>query len=266
MKKKKRLLLLAVLLLFWTVQNCCIVVTKERVTSGKINNNIKIVQITDLHSHALSLNIGVLIRKINRLDADLVVATGDMAANGSKAGRENVIKLFRGLSAPVYFVPGEHDDSRDFLDQLEESGVNVLEDESARIEVRDTELDLYGIDNLSFSPDFDLQSKFGDRDAGIFTILLAHIPAFDRFLPWGPDLTLSGDTHGGVVRLPLLGPLYHQGNWLPRLLGGGEVYDKGMFRLKGGWYFVSSGAGNYPAPLRLFNRPEICLIELVPGG
>lgn len=82
---------------------------------------------------------------------------------------------------------------------------------------------------------------------------------------WGADLILSGDTHGGMVRLPFLGPLQYNGIWFPKLTSSQPVYDKGLYEMDGHALYVSSGLGNYPFPIRLFNRPQVSVLTLVPS-
>ncbi|MFR1841829.1 MAG: hypothetical protein ACLSWQ_05305 [Oscillospiraceae bacterium] len=82
---------------------------------------------------------------------------------------------------------------------------------------------------------------------------------------FGADLTLCGDTHGGVIQIPFLGPAYHNSQILPELFGSKEnVYDKGLFSYSGGYMFITSGIGNYPIPARFNNRPEIGEIIIKP--
>ena len=98
------------------------------------------------------------------------------------------------------------------------------------------------------------------------SILLAHIPNYAAYKNWGADLIVCGDTHGGMVRLPFLGPLQYNGIWFPRLTSSQPVYDKGFYEMDGHALYVSSGLGNYPFPVRLFNRPEVSVLTLVPSS
>ena len=58
--------------------------------------------------------------------------------------------------------------------------------------------------------------------------------------------------------------LYYEGEWLPELLENKEVYDKGLFEQDGHYMYVSCGLGNFPFPARLFNRPELTVLKIVP--
>jgi uncharacterized protein len=65
---------------------------------------------------------------------------------------------------------------------------------------------------------------------------------------------LSGHTHGGQIRLPLIGPLV-----LPI---GGKLYPEGPYRLSHMQLYVNRGLGTVGVPFRLDCPPEITLHTL----
>ena len=70
------------------------------------------------------------------------------------------------------------------------------------------------------------------------------------------DIMFSGHAHGGQFRLPFVGGLFAPGQGiLPK-------YDSGMYGDKNK-LVVSRGLGNSGFPLRLFNRPNIVLVEIL---
>ena len=75
----------------------------------------------------------------------------------------------------------------------------------------------------------------------------------------GVELMVAGDTHGGQIRLPLLGPLVQMSRF-------GRYFDMGLHRVGGSWLYVNRGigmeGGNAPR-MRFLCRPEVALIELV---
>ena len=88
---------------------------------------------------------------------------------------------------------------------------------------------------------------------------------YDYYEHFGADLTLCGDTHGEVVRLPLIGPLYVNGWIFPKITSpDNPLYDKGLFPYENGNMYITSGIGNYPFPARFCNRPEIVSITILP--
>ena len=78
----------------------------------------------------------------------------------------------------------------------------------------------------------------------------------------GYDLIVAGHTHGGQVRLPIVGSLITN-SIMPRRLA------SGLIRLGGSWMSLSPGLGTSKyAPFRFLCRPEATLLELrrAPAG
>ena len=70
------------------------------------------------------------------------------------------------------------------------------------------------------------------------------------------DLVLAAHTHGGQIRLPFLGPI----GKIPTKLG--QLYDKGFFDINGYKTFITSGLGTSGPRARLFNHPEVVILEV----
>ena len=89
-------------------------------------------------------------------------------------------------------------------------------------------------------------------------VVLFHSPEyFDDAAP-KIDLAFAGHTHGGQVRIPLLGPL-----WMP----------PGSGRFLEGWYttgsarmLVSRGVGTSLLPVRLFCPAEVAMVDIRPAA
>jgi uncharacterized protein len=71
----------------------------------------------------------------------------------------------------------------------------------------------------------------------------------------GIDLVLSGHTHGGQVRLPVVGSFYGRSKL-------GERFVEGWNRLNGTQIYVSRGIGKVLVPLRVGCPPEITCLRL----
>ena len=256
----------AVFLFIWYFSTFTVTVSHTEIKSDKINGDIKIVQITDLHGTKFSRRNESLIKQIEKEKPDIVLATGDMYTNSDQNGRNVAEHLLASLAEkfPVYYVTGEHDNDDDFHMFLENEGVHVLDYKAETVKIKDAEIVLYGINNVYYSPTFDLFNEFSP-DYSKYNILLAHINHADAFQDFGADLTVCGDTHGGQIHLPFLGAVYMDGEWFPELSDKKQtVYVKGLYNLGENKLFVSSGLGSRPYPFRLFNRPEISVITLKP--
>lgn len=266
-RKKHRLrnffLFIAALLLCWYWSTFTLTVNQVTVRNQKVKESIKIVQITDLHGSLFGKENGLLLQKIKAQEPDFIAVTGDMYTHGDDAALSRAVALLRALAVdfPVYYVNGEHDNSETFHNALENAGVRYLDYETENLEIRGTPVTLYGINNVYYSPTFNLKNAF-TLDESRLNILLAHSENMEDFADFGLDLVLCGDTHGGQVRLPYAGALVNNGIWLPELKG--KRYTKGLYEQDGTQLFISSGLGNYPVPLRFLNRPEIAVLTVVP--
>ncbi len=268
MKKTLIIVVLVIIALFatWYFNIYWLATTTVDVYSDKIENEMTIVHITDLHGYSFGTNNQTLIEMINNAEPDLVCVTGDMHTSYDDTGREVATDLLTNLAKEheVYFVNGEHDYSTVFLEDLAENNVNVINYEDEIIEVNGNTIHIYGINNQYFSPTFDLENEF-EKDSENFNLLLAHASKLDKFSDFGIDLTLCGDTHGGQVRLPFIGAVFNRGYWLPELEGNFDAtHTKGLYEYNGSTLFVSSGLGNGPIPIRFMNQPEVAVINLKP--
>ncbi|MDO4864165.1 MAG: metallophosphoesterase [Ruminococcus sp.] len=276
-KKKRRFrwwhlcYIFAALLAIWWFNNYTIRVNKNAYVTEKVTTRFRIVVISDLHIHEGGIGGDKVLSKISAADPDMVFVLGDMYTTGSE---QQVIdmaaKAVTDIAAegyPTYFVSGEHDTDKGYIAALESAGVNVMNYRSDIIEVKGNRVQLIGIDNVYYSPTFDLSNEF-TVDDGCLSILLAHIPNYPAFSEFGTDLTICADTHGGMFQLPFdLGPLVDPDNtdrWFPQILTDATVFDKGWFQYVGGAMFITSGLGDSPYPVRFNNRPEVVVLDILP--
>jgi predicted MPP superfamily phosphohydrolase len=174
--------------------------------------------------------------------------------------------------APVYFVRGNHEYSTVGYPELEErmlgiDGVHILQNEHVILPVGDGVIRLVGVDDPIFNKERDgdvakMNAHLEQALAGIdhpeaYTILLTHRPElFQVYADYGMDLSLAGHAHGGQFRVPFVGGVFApgQGFW--------PEYSEGRHQIGSSELIISRGLGNSTFPQRLFNRPEIVLIEL----
>ena len=143
------------------------------------------------------------------------------------------------------------------LESLEQAGVRTLVNASTRLPADGAEVWLAGVDDQMESHP-DLAKALEGAPAGVPLILLAHNP--DIWLQCGvdrADLVLSGHTHGGQIRLPLVGAVHTQGTHLGRKAPAGW-FERGRSKM-----FVGRGLGE-SIPLRFGARPQVALITLLP--
>lgn len=176
--------------------------------------------------------------------ADLAHAIRSLLDFAGKVVRNDLVRM------PVRFnnVPA-------ILDALVQIGVRPLVNTSTPLNVDGHDVWFAGVDDLTESKP-DLAAALEDVPPGAPLVLLAHNP--DAWLQCGvdrADLVLSGHTHGGQIRLPLLGAVHTQGTHLRRRHSAGW-FERGRSRL-----FVSRGMGE-SIPLRWGARPQVALITL----
>lgn len=264
-----------ILFFIWWFNNYTLKINEKHISSDKVNNDVKLAVLSDLHAYdgIFSIDNKTIIKKIKRIDPDAVCVLGDMhSSNADETEKQISMDLMTGIideGYKLYFVLGEHDDRTNaYVDKMEKNKIHVLDGEAEKITIGDTDLKFYGISNAFFSPSFDLTNEF-DIDKSTYNILLAHIPMYSDYEKFGADLTLCGDTHGGIIQIPFLGPAYYNGKFVPELYEDkNKIFDKGLFKYDGGYLFITSGIGNYIGDYniaaRFNNRPEIAVLTISP--
>ncbi len=248
-------------------------VTDYKITSKKIGKSFdgyKIVQISDYHADT----VPGLVDEIKSLKPNIIVSTGDLVHDtGSyKPGvrlMERLIKI-----APVYCVTGNHDllrsDYKHMEEELDALGVRTLHNEGVLLTSDGgEEIRLVGIDDPFSVEKSNIEEHIENAIAEIpqysgYNILLFHrANHMDLLSHRGFDLILAGHMHGGQFRLPWgTGVCAPRSSWgsnskalFPKYFGG--LYKNGNTQM-----IVNRGLGNPMIIPRLFNRPEITVIEL----
>jgi len=279
MKKTKKLIkrliiscaVLISLPLIWWFNTCTLRTTELTIRDERIKNEITIVHITDLHGSSFGKDNTRLLSRIEKAEPDFVVVTGDMWTRftGSE-GMETAVRFMTVLGEryKVFFVDGGHDGSLGRLIKDGEINAVFLEFQSTEIITGETRLGIHGVPDRYFaSSNTTVLEEVFELDNAIYNIMLAHEARFQTYTDLGVDLSLCGHTHGGIIRLPLIGTPYSRSNtgryiWFPEFKGIAHLY--GLIENENSKLFISSGLGAHPAPVRLFNRPEVVVIRLLP--
>lgn len=209
------------------------------------------------------------VAKVNELHPQLIALTGDFVSvpvfgdpEEGAAMAEPCAQLLRRMRAPfgLWAVMGNHDAFTDpdrVTSALRASGIKVLANESTAIEANGGRFWLGGVDDV-LGRTADLDGTLHDIPSGEATILLAHEPDYaDRVRGHPIDLQLSGHTHGGQVRVPLIRPSY-----LPEL---GRKYVRGLYKVGGLTLYTNPGMGTVGVPVRFNCPPEITLMTIRRG-
>ncbi|MCM1114724.1 MAG: metallophosphoesterase [Clostridium sp.] len=260
------LILLIFFLLFCYYQNNKLDLTYYDITS---DCEVKIVHLSDFHSKPFKK----VLEKVETESPDIICITGDYINDQCK-NKDKMLEYGKQLVtiAPVYYITGNHErrlaDFDKIMSELKEIGFHVLQNEIA--ETKD--LCILGLDeNQADFDDYKARKKgiFKYKDMSPlfnklsqskkFKLVLSHFPEnFEgikevNYSQYDFDLQLSGHAHGGqwIIFKPLFSP--GQGI-LPK-------YARGTFgnRPK---LIISRGLGNSEFPLRLFNHPEIVIVNI----
>lgn len=243
--------------LFFCFSNNCLNVTKYTVESGKSERNVRVVHLSDLHGKRFGRGNGKLAKKVAALHPDIIVFTGDIIHCYNKKNVEVAVEAVKVLKeiAPFYYVSGNHEmrskEYKVLREKLIAAGAVVLEDEAVEV---------FGITVAGVNCAHIKGGKFFSLAEGDgFKMLLAHLPHYiGRYAMAGYDLTLCGHAHGGQWRIPFtkIG-IYAPGQ------GMFPKYAEGMHSCGNMRQVISRGLGNSQFPLRLFNRPEIVVIDII---
>jgi predicted MPP superfamily phosphohydrolase len=232
-----------------------------------------IAQLSDIHLDEFTepFLLREAIDSINHARPDMVLLTGDYVSAQvlppklTDDAAWQCGRMLGNLACPQrYAIFGNHDvwaGEQHVGDALTSHGITVLRNAYLPIERNGHRFWLAGLDDpCDGKPDPERTIPDGIRNIeNEPVILMCHAPDYVDQLRTHPaghatSLVLSGHTHGGQIRLPLIGPL-----WLPP---GGRKYVDGLFQLGTTQLYVSRGIGSVGAPFRFNCRPEITIFTL----
>ncbi|MBP3347312.1 MAG: metallophosphoesterase [Clostridia bacterium] len=247
-------------------------VRRYLISSDKIDGDgiTRLVVVTDLHERSYGKDNVRLIEKVEELSPDAILIGGDIADSYGKVGG-SYMPLFEALPrlAPTFMVLGNHEFSarRDLevAGYAEKAGIRVLNDEFEPFDCNGNVINIIGMtdylsENVVYKTleerlDEIMVPYYGEK----FDLVLCHRPCeVEAMSKKGVDLMVCGHTHGGQMRLPFVG-----GVFTPSSIRLFPKYDMGHFKIRKMNLVISAGLGASTIPLRLFNRPEVTVIDIV---
>ncbi len=283
------LLGLIIIILIWIlIEQKLLVTTKYTVLSDKLPkafHNTSFIVLSDLHNFRFGKDNKRLIKKIHELSPEFIIVAGDIINKQEACYPSNAYSLLNRLAVQykIYYAYGNHEQwMKDLLEQSEQesitstwveykknlknSGVIFLDNESILIQKDGSKLRITGVSidekyfvhrKMPVMEEGYLKSLIGKKPEEVYELLIAHSPVyFPNYTEWGADLTVSGHTHGGLVRLPGIGGVVS-----PQVLMFPK-YDSGNYTEKGQHMIVSRGLGSHSMMPRMFNAPEIVNVTL----
>ncbi len=217
-----------------------------------------ILHLSDLHLDMNGELPAALIDRLQEVDYDLCVMTGDYRAktfgpiDASLGAMQDVVAA---LKSDVFGILGNHD-SLLMVPALEAMGVQMLLNETVEIERGGETISLSGIDDPHFYRVDNIEKAADQAADDTVSILLSHTPeVFQQAAHAGYDVYLCGHTHGGQICLPGGIPLMCNADAPREYCSGGWWYKN----MQG---YTSRGSGVSVVDVRFNCPPEITLHTL----
>lgn len=258
------LLALIVLALIWGffIEPHFIVVERIKLDlEENFDKDLKILHLSDFHSTGFGRNERKAIEIVNEVNPDIIFITGDFVDTETK-DLESCSEFWRNLNenynGKIFGVSGNHEHwhaaSKEILNLLEKNSIELLDNESVKIELGDTKFNLIGVED-PYVGESDIEKAMKGTDEKLPSILLAHSPEiFRKAKKKDIDLILTGHTHGGQIDLPfitkLILPLKHS-----------KQYKEGLFKENSTFLYVNKGIGTTILPARFNSPPEATVIS-----
>lgn len=231
-------------------------------SSDKVNKDVKIVQLSDIHiTRGMSLKrLQKIVERTNALSADAIVLTGDIIDDNALLLNKYFAELKK-LKAKdgVFFVIGNHEYYNGIvfiLKKVQEVGLKNLHNSGKSLANKNVYIGGVPDKSAAFiNPYFaiDIKKAVKNSKDGEYKILLSHNPQiFQDENAQLFDLVLSGHTHGGQI-FPF--------NYLAKKA---NTYLAGLYEKNGKNLYVSRGVGYWGPPMRFLAPAEITLIKISP--
>jgi uncharacterized protein len=227
---------------------------------------LRIALLSDIHAagpHDLPAYCAQVVARANAEAPDLVLLLGDYVDRRSVKTAivppEAIAPVLGRLQAPlgVYAVLGNHDwrvGGARVARALAAAGIEVLDNAVRRLPRAGGDCWLVGVGDASLGADR-LAATLAQVTDDAPALLMTHSPDVFPEVPARVALAVAGHTHGGQVRLPLLGALYVPSRY-GRRYAYGHLVEDGRHR------FVTRGLGHSVLPVRFLCPPEIVVITL----
>lgn len=244
-----------------------LIVKEQSIVTDKLvlSKPLRVVQFSDVHlgNDYTLYDFKKVINKINGLNPDIIIFSGDLVDDNKTFTAEGEAgELLNELHATYgkYAVYGNHDHggngTKRYARIMKQGGFKLLVNANDTIKLpNDQKLSIAGVDDIILGhPDF--KAALSQVESAEYTVFISHAPDITQYIKGqGVDLQLSGHTHGGQVRFPIIGA--------PFTPPYGSQYIKGLYQVEendGMLLYVSSGIGTSQLPYRFLNVPEVTLL------
>lgn len=221
-------------------------------------DGFRIVHLSDTH-HSPFTGLDHIERAVafaNSLEPDMFCLTGDYVSHERKYIAP-VAEVLGSLKSEfgTFACLGNHDHWTDpglVTDLFRGEGISMLVNEGFRFEARGASFWLCGVDDHMVGKT-DLRAALAGSFPDEMKLLLAHNPVIlRRATRQGIDLTLSGHTHGGQIKMR-----DPEKRILPQ-----RRLKAGLHRRYDSQIYITRGIGTVVVPMRYQCPPEVSLLEL----
>lgn len=226
-------------------------------------DGFRIAQITDVHYRPGTDEelIAKLRKALEVEEPDCIAITGDFVINDPSSLAE-FARALKGISAAhgIFASPGNHDrwhcTVSNIKKEFESIGISYLQNKGTNINIKGERIFINGLDSVWGGRPVPNRAWNGHQK-NTPVISMVHEPDFfDELHTSRPlDLQLSGHTHGGQCRLPLI-------NYTPAKVKFGRNYIYGHFKNDRSQLFVGRGIGTVGLRVRFACRPELVILTL----
>ncbi|MBQ9244819.1 metallophosphoesterase [bacterium] len=222
-------------------------------------SGLKIVFASDFHVRDME-RLDKVVKLINEENPDFVLSVGDFVEghkfNHAAVAIEDIAKKLTEINSKYGFYTsfGNHEtwySKERAINALTAENIVVLLNNNTYIDINGKKVYIAGIeDELTEHPDITAALEGTENPV----ILLTHSPDVFPDVPESVNLTLAGHTHGGQIRIPLLGPIYTASKYY-------DKYAQGLIVENNKKMIVTRGVGYSILPFRFNCPPEIVVIE-----
>ncbi len=209
----------------------------------------RIAHLSDLHLPGIPVSLDRLLGVIRDIDPHLIVVSGDTLA--WNADIDIAVSLIRRLAAhaPVLCVTGNSEHAYDlnieaFGAAIERVGGRLLVNRHWTGTIGGANVCVLGLEHrLTGTPDF--EGTLADASPADLMIVVAHSPfAWPRVPRERTHLFLCGHTHGGQLRIPILGRLI--------------AHSRREWELKSGVLELPRHGSDWADLRRVYSHEELC--------
>lgn len=238
------------------------------IESSKIHDDLDGLQfafISDLHylEYFDDTRLETLLNKVNGLNPDIIVFGGDLIEREmSEDEYSNLLNSLKSMNAKYgkFAILGESDYQNEVISKqvhsiLYEADFEILKNQSIKV-TKDTKefVQIIGIDS-PLDNLHDIEKAYESVDEKNFTISFVHTPDTSKELMTNKtDLIVAGHSHGGQVKIPLLGQVYNK----PLA----EEFYSGLHNVNNSKLYVSNGLGTSIKDVRINAPAEIVIYTL----